>query len=78
MNGLADEVQQWCLEWGDNRDIRIAVCGLAGEYPLLAHWEQVAWKSQGGYGNRNKDNLNAARERIWFSPHVIQPEQMLF
>lgn len=74
VEALVDEVQAWCLKWGDNPEIRIAVCGLEGEYPLLdaAGWEKVAWKSQGGYGNRNKDNANAARERIWFSPHCIQ------
>lgn len=77
VNALVDEVQEWCLKWGDNRDIRIAVCGLEGEYPKLAHWDCVAWKSRGGYGNRNKDNQNAARERIWFSPHCKQ-ERTLF
>lgn len=70
---LVDEVQAWCLKWGDNKDIRIAVCGLEGEYPELdsAGWNKVAWKSQGGYGNRNKNNDNAARERIWFSRYCL-------
>ena len=70
---LVDEVQAWCLKWGSNNDIRIAVCGLEGEYPELdsAGWTKVAWKSQGGYGNRNKNNDNAARERIWFSRYCL-------
>ena len=70
---LVDEVQAWCLKWGDNRDIRIAVCGLEGEYPELdaAGWDKVAWKSLGGYGNRNKNNDNAERERIWFSRYCL-------
>ena len=70
---LVDEVQAWCLKWGDNKDIRIAVCGLEGEYPELdaAGWTKVAWKSQGGYGKRNKNNDNAARERIWFSRYCL-------
>lgn len=75
VDSLVDEVQAWCLKWGDNPEIRIAVCGLEGEYPKLEHWEKLAWKSQGGYGNRNKDNQNAARERIWFSPHCLSIEQ---
>lgn len=77
VDSLVDEVQAWCLKWGGNKDIRIAVCGLEGEYPELdaAGWEKVAWKSQGGYGNRNKENLNAARERIWFSPHCIDVQE---
>ena len=70
---LVDEVQAWCLKWGDNRDIRIAVCGLEGEYAELdaAGWDKVAWKSLGGYGNRNKNNDNAERERIWFSRYCL-------
>ena len=70
---LVDEVQAWCLKWGSNNDIRIAVCGLEGEYPELdsAGWTKVAWKSPGGYGNRNKNNDNAARERIWFSRYCL-------
>jgi DNA adenine methylase len=75
VGALVDEVQAWCLKWGDDEQIRIAVCGLEGEYPELEHWEKIAWKSQGGYGNRNKDNENAARERIWFSPHCVKPDR---
>jgi site-specific DNA-adenine methylase len=71
VNALCDEVQEWCLNWGDDPQVRIALCGLNGEYPKLDHWEQHAWKSQGGYGNRNKTNDNAKRERIWFSPHCL-------
>lgn len=81
VNGLVDEVQAWCLKWGGDKDIRIAVCGLEGEYPELdaAGWEKLAWKSQGGYGNRNGDNQNAARERIWFNQHcVANAQQELF
>lgn len=83
VDALVDEVQAWCLKWGGNKDIRIAVCGLEGEYPDLdaAGWEKVAWKSQGGYGNRNKDNENAARERIWFNEAArlpVSPQRSLF
>lgn len=77
VDALCDEVQAWCLKWGGDREIRIALCGLEGEYPALdaAGWEKVHWKSQGGYGNRNGDNQNAARERIWYSPHCVQAAQ---
>jgi hypothetical protein len=35
----------------------------------------VAWKSNGGYGGQRKDgsNDNAGKERIWFSPHCLNP-----
>jgi hypothetical protein len=77
VGALCDEVQAWGLKWGDDRDMRIAVCGLEGEYPDLdaAGWEKVPWKSRGGYGNRTgKGKEQRERERIWFSPNCINPE----
>lgn len=71
---LCDEVQDWCLRWGDNPQVRIVLCGLSGEYPSLddAGWECVAWKSRGGYGNRtDAGKANAARERLWLSPACV-------
>ena len=76
---LVAEVNQWCQKWGSNPQIRIALCGYEGEHNNLEElgWESVAWKAQGGYGNRNAENLNKHRERIWYSPAcVLQP--MLF
>jgi len=78
VNALCDEVQAWCLKWGSDPMVRIALCGLEGEYPEIekAGWEVVAWKSNGGYGNRKGavDNENAKRERVWFSPHCVRPK----
>jgi site-specific DNA-adenine methylase len=75
---LVDEVQDWCLKWGDNPQIRIAVCGLEGEYPKLdaAGWEKVPWKSRGGYGNRSEEGKeNTARERVWFNRSCVPLEK---
>jgi hypothetical protein len=75
VEALCDEVQAWCLKWGSQRDIRIVLCGLEGEYPAIerAGWSKLAWKSRGGYGNRTKKGKdNAARERLWFSPHCLK------
>jgi hypothetical protein len=69
---LVARVHVYCVERGRNRAMRIALCGYAGEHEALeaAGWDVVAWKSQGGYGNRAKGtNVNSGRERIWFSPH---------
>lgn len=77
VDALCDEVQAWCLRWGANPDVRIALCGLEGEYPEVeaAGWEVMAWKSNGGYGNqRGGKNENAARERVWFSPGCVRPK----
>lgn len=77
VGALCDEVQDWCIRWGDDPLIRIALCGLEGEYPLLdaAGWEKMAWKSNGGYGNRSQRGKdNSARERIWFNKGCQRPK----
>ena len=61
----------YCIERGNLRGYRIAVCGYEGDgYEALEAkgWDVVAWRAQGGYANRNADNANRDRERIWFSP----------
>jgi len=69
---VAQEVAAWCRENQDNPLMRIALCGYEGEHDLPG-WECVAWKAHGGYGLQNSQgNLNAAKERIWFSPHCIR------
>ncbi len=76
VDAMCDEVQAWCLKWGDNPEIRIVLCGLEGEYPQIeaAGWEVVEWRSRGGYGNRTeRGKENAARERLWISPHCVKP-----
>lgn len=74
VNSLCDEVQEWCLKWGSNPEIKIALCGLEGEYPEIdrAGWIKWSWKSHGGYGNRSeRGKENAARERVWFNPACL-------
>ena len=60
---------------GATRKLRIALCGYAGEHDMPADWAEWAWKAKGGYGSQSKahDNPNAKRERIWFSPHCLEP-----
>jgi len=73
---VADRVRQWCIERGDDPQMRIALCGYAGEHNALAAygWTPIAWRAQGGYGNRGGDNNNRDKERIWFSPHCLAPD----
>jgi hypothetical protein len=79
LDALRDEVLAYCLERGKDQRMRIAVCGYQGDgYEALVkeNWEEVAWKAQGGYGNRSKKGkANAMRERIWFSPTCISAAQ---
>jgi hypothetical protein len=81
VNALCDEVQAWCIRWGPDPMVRIALCGLEGEYPELADlvrgggWSVLAWTSNGGYGNMSgADNANRRRERVWFSPACLRPD----
>lgn len=74
---LVARVHAWCTERGQDPRIRIALCCYEGEHDALEGlgWECVAWKTQGGYGNRKKasggENTNKDRERVWFSPACL-------
>ncbi len=50
-------VQRWALH-AAGPDLKVALCGYAGEYDMPPSWEEIPWKSLYGRG----------RERIWFSP----------
>jgi hypothetical protein len=84
LDRVRDEVLAWCREYGADRRMRIAGCGYDTDgYAALEAdgWEAVAWKTQGGYANRGKgdgENLNAKRERVWFSPGCLRPGAGLF
>jgi len=76
--GVSAKVSKWAIENGKNPLLRIALCGYEGEHEMPPDWECVAWKAAGGYGNRNAENQNARRERIWFSPACLKPQPELF
>ncbi len=71
----AIDVRRWCMDRGNDRRIRIALCGYEGEghEELLAKgWRVHQWKARGGYASQgDTDGENARRERIWFSPHCV-------
>lgn len=84
LNALRDEVLAWCVKWGGDKAIRIAVCGYEGDgYESLAAehgWDEHEWEASGGYGNQTKGKgkaENAKRERIWFSPACLQRQKTL-
>ena len=71
---VAHAVREWAIAHGDDKRVRIALCGYDGEHQMPASWKCVAWKAQGGYGNQStesKGRENAFRERVWFSPHCL-------
>lgn len=66
-------VREWAIEQGKRSDMRICLCGYDGEHAMPATWEEVAWKANGGYASRNKENKNRSKERLWFSPACLKP-----
>lgn len=77
---LAHTVREWAIENGGNPLLRIALCGYEGEHLMPRGWTEVKWKANGGHGNAGQGvgRANAERERIWFSPHCLQPQAELF
>lgn len=76
---VAHAVRDWCRDRGDDPRLRIALCGYEGEHDDLESlgWSVEAWKAKGGYASQNnEDNVNARRERIWFSPHCLRSDRM--
>jgi len=75
--GVSGSVREWAIANGANPLLRIALCGYDSEHQMPADWSVVEWKATGGFGNQS-GNENAKRERIWFSPHCVNPEPELF
>lgn len=73
---ISAQVREWASANGDNPQLRIALCGYEGEHNMPNSWRCEPWKAHGGYSNRNKNNKNRFRERVWFSPHCLKPSQL--
>jgi hypothetical protein len=71
-------VRDWAVEHGDDKRMRICLCGYDGEHELPESWTRLNWKAQGGYGSQGDGNGrdNAERETLWFSPHCLRPDSM--
>ena len=69
-------VREWALANGDNPLMRIALCGYEGEHTMPDTWECLAWKARGGYASQGDgSNVNATKERIWFSKACLRGDQ---
>jgi DNA adenine methylase len=78
---VARRVREWAIERGKKESYRIVIAGydLEGEELLKEGWMEYKWETRGGYGNfANGDNSNRKRERLWFSPHCISNQRVLF
>ena len=74
--GIADAVRDWCAANGDNKALRIVLCGHAGEHDaLLAHgWHTREWTARKGYAMTDEAVANSASETIWCSPHCVRAQ----
>lgn len=74
---VAVEVHKWAIAHGNNKKLRIALCGYQGEHVMPKGWTCLEWKANGGHGNaaQGRGRANAMLERIWFSPHCLVPRQ---
>jgi hypothetical protein len=68
---ISARAREWALEHGDDPDLRICLAGYDGEHDMPSTWRVVEWKAARGYAKEDNENRN--RERLWFSPHCIQP-----
>lgn len=74
---LALQVQAWCAANGRDDNLRIVLCGHAGEHDALlaAGWHTRSWASAcgGGYSKTSDAQTNSASETLWCSPACIAP-----
>jgi DNA adenine methylase len=75
---LANAVKEWAVANGENPLLRIALCGYEGEHVMPENWQCVSWKARKGYQTTESGIADRARERIWFSPHCLNPQEELF
>jgi len=73
---VARDVRDWAVENGDDPLLRIALCGYESEHDMPDSWSVFKWVAQGGFGNKSNKTgkKNKDRERIWFSPHCLDPQ----
>lgn len=71
--GISGAVRAWCADSGDNRKMRIILCGHSGEHDELLSkgWTIRTWKARKGYALTDEAVSNSASETIWCSPHCI-------
>jgi hypothetical protein len=77
---VSEAVRTWALEHGEDRRLRIALCGYEGEHDMPASWRVIHWQSSGAYlgsGCEGEGRANRKRERIWLSPGCLGTGQQL-
>ncbi len=67
------QVQAWCAANGQDKNLRIVLCGHAGEHDaLLKHgWHLRTWTARKGYAVSDEAVQNSKDETLWCSPHCV-------
>jgi len=70
---LATAVRNWCAANGQDKLLRIVLCGHKGEHDaLLANgWHTRTWTARKGYAMTDEAVANSAGETLWCSPHCV-------
>lgn len=70
------EVCDWALQNSSNPKMRIAVCGLDGDFNPPSDWTTFYWNTTGGFSSlsktKDRGKQNAKKETIWFSPNCLK------
>ena len=70
---LASDVRRWCADNGQRPELRIVLCGHAGEHDALlaAGWHIRTWTARKGYAISDEAVENSASETLWCSPGCV-------
>ena len=73
---LPMQVQAWCAANGQDPQLRIVLCGHAGEHDaLLQHgWHTRTWTARKGYALTDEAVQNSKDETIWCNPACVPVE----
>ena len=71
--GISAKVREWCAANGDNKQLRIVICGHAGEHDdlLKIGWKLHKWTARKGYALTDEAKENSDSETVWASPHCL-------
>jgi DNA adenine methylase len=75
----AGAVREWAIAHGEDRRLRIALCGLDGEHVMPDTWTAHPWQARGGLQNTKHHGRGSGETRqevVWFSPHCLQAAQL--
>ena len=74
---LPMRVQDWCARNGGDKNLRIVLCGHAGEHDALLSkgWHLRTWTARKGYALTDDAVQNSKDETLWCSPHCVPEEK---